>query len=63
MECCSGGTSVEIAARMRISQSTFQNHLHAMRTHLGVSGKDSIARLVGVRLLHGYRTWLGTGAS
>lgn len=63
MECCSGGTSVEIAARMRISQSTFQNHLHAMRTHLGVSVKDSIARLVGVRLLNSYRTRLGPEAS
>lgn len=63
LECCSGGTSVEIAARMRISQSTFQNHLHAMRLHLGVSGKDSIARLVGARLLKGYRTWLAAGSS
>lgn len=63
LECCSGGTSVEIAARMRISQSTFQNHLHAMRLHLGVSGKDSIARLVGVRLLNGYRTRLAGGSS
>ncbi len=63
LECCSGGTSVEIAARMRISQSTFQNHLHAMSARLGVSGKDSVARLVGVRLLSGYRTRMGPETS
>jgi len=55
LECCRGGTSKQIAERMRISQSTLQNHLHAMSLRLGVAGRDSMARLVGVHLLRGYR--------
>lgn len=56
LECCNGGTSPEIAVRMGMSQSTLQNHLHAMRHKLGVTGRDGMARLVGVRLLEEYRT-------
>ena len=63
LECCSGGTSIQIAQRLEISQSTLQNHLHAMSSRLGVSGKDSVARLVGVCLLGEYRTRLLRGTS
>ncbi len=63
LECCSGGNGSEIAARMGMSQSTLQNHLHAMRHKLGVTGRDGMARLVSVRLLTGYRTRSDRGAS
>jgi len=56
LECCNGGSGPEIAVRMGMSQSTLQNHLHAMRHKLGVTGRDGMARLVGVRLLEEYRT-------
>lgn len=62
-ECCSGGSSEEIASRMGISGSTLQNHLHAMGIRLGVTGRDSLARLVGVRLIRGYRTRSGIRSS
>lgn len=63
MECCSGGSGPEIAKRMGMSQSTLQNHLHAMRHKLGVTGRDGMARLVGVRLLRAYRTRAARGSS
>lgn len=56
LECCNGGSSPEIAVRMGMSQSTLQNHLHAMRHKLGVTGRDGMARLVCVRLLEKHRT-------
>jgi DNA-binding CsgD family transcriptional regulator len=55
-ECCSGGSSPEIARRIGVSESTLQNHLHAMRLKLGLPGRDRISRLVAVRLINGYRT-------
>ena len=63
MECCSGGNGTEIAARMGMSQSTLQNHLHAMRHKLGVTGRDGMSRLVSVRLLRAYRTRMAHGSS
>ncbi|MFI4855360.1 MAG: helix-turn-helix transcriptional regulator [Phycisphaerales bacterium JB065] len=63
LECCSGGSSEEIARRMGVSESTLQNHLHAMRLRLGVTGRDRLARMVGVRLIAGHRTRMERGAS
>lgn len=59
LECCSGGSSIEIAERMQISQSTLQNHLHAMRLRLGVTGRDAMARMVSVHIIRGYRLAAG----
>jgi DNA-binding CsgD family transcriptional regulator len=62
LECCSGGSTPEIALRMGVSESTLQNHLHAMRLRLGVTGRDRLARLVGVRLIAGHRTRADRGS-
>lgn len=63
LECCSGGSSEAIAGRMGVSESTLQNHLHAIRLRLGVTGRDRLARMVGVRLIAGHRTRMERGAS